>query len=131
MDEFLNVFFFVVHTTWMVFNCVGWIWRRTRPWHLASLILTGLSWFGLGIWYGWGYCPCTDWHWQVRQRLGYHDPPSYTELLMDELTGVDVSTRAANVITVAVFAVSLTLSVTLTVRDRRRGRTGDAGPVRT
>jgi hypothetical protein len=124
MDELLNVLFFVVHTCWMVFNCVGWVWRRSRRWHLASLVLTGVSWFGLGIWYGWGYCPCTDWHWQVRERLGYRDPPSYTELLMDELTGIDVTTSTANLITVSVFAVTLVLSVVLNVRDRRRARSG-------
>jgi len=125
VDELLNILFFVVHTLWMTFNCAGWIWRRSRPWHLASLVLTGLSWFGLGVWYGWGYCPCTDWHWQVRERLGYEDPPSYTELLMDELTGVDVSTSTANVITVLVFAAALALSVALNVRDwRRRGQRG-------
>lgn len=127
MDELLNILFFVVHTVWMIFNCVGWIWRRSRPWHLASLVLTGLSWFGLGIWYGWGYCPCTDWHWQVRERLGYQDPPSYTELLMEELTGLEVSTPTANLITVSVFAAALVLSVVLNVRDWRRRRRDGAG----
>ena len=120
MDATLNIVFFVFHTLWMVFNCVGWIWRRTRPWHLATLVLTGLSWFVLGIWYGWGYCPCTDWHWQVRERLGYVDPPSYTQLLMTELTGMDVGTATANLITVVVFAAVLVLSTVLNVNDRKR-----------
>ena len=62
MDSILNGLFFVFHTAWIAFNCVGWIWRRTRPWQLATVSLTALSWFGLGVWYGWGYCPCTDWH---------------------------------------------------------------------
>ena len=81
MDSILNGLFFVFHTAWIAFNCVGWIWRRTRPWQLATVSLTALSWFGLGVWYGWGYCPCTDWHWQVRARLGHQDPPSYIQLL--------------------------------------------------
>ena len=75
MDETLNTGFFVVHTAWIVFTCVGWIWKRTRPWQLMTVALSALSWFGLGVWYGWGYCPCTDWHWQVRTRLGVVDPP--------------------------------------------------------
>jgi hypothetical protein len=78
----LNLGFFVFHTLWIAFNCVGWVWRRTRRWQFLTLTLTTLSWFGLGIWYGWGYCPCTDWHWQVRARLGYDDPPSYVQLLV-------------------------------------------------
>ena len=43
-DETLNVGFFVFHTAWIVFNCVGWAWRRTRRWHLATVSLTALSW---------------------------------------------------------------------------------------
>ena len=80
MDEAPNVGFFVFHTLWIVFKCLGWACRRTRRWQLATISLTALSWFGLGIWYGWGYCPFTDWHWQIRERLGYHDPPSYIQL---------------------------------------------------
>jgi len=39
--------------------------------HRASLLLTAFSWFVLGIWYGWGYCVCTDWHYMVlRDELG-------------------------------------------------------------
>ena len=89
MDQILNVGFFVFHSAWILFNCVGWMWRRTRPWQLATVSLTALSWFGLGIWYGWGYCPCTEWHWQVRARLGHHDPPSYLQLMIRELFGID------------------------------------------
>ena len=120
--ETLNVAFFVVHSLWIGFNCVGWIWRRTRPWHLLTLALTAASWFVLGIRYGWGFCPCTDWHWQIRERLGYRDPPSYTELLIEEVLRLDVTTRTADVLTVAVFAVTVVLSVVLNLRDRRRRR---------
>ena len=121
MDEALNHGFFVVHTSWIIFICSGWIWRRTRRWHLAAITLTALSWFGLGVWYGWGYCPFTDWHWQVRERLGYRDPESYTQLLVAGLTGVDLSRAWADALTVSIFAMALALSVALNVRDRRRG----------
>jgi hypothetical protein len=118
MDQALNVGFFVFHTSWVVFNCVGWIWRRTRPWHLATTSLTAVSWFGLGGYYGWGYCPCTDWHWQVRARMGFDDPPSYIQLLISELTGLDISTAWADVVTVSVFCLAAVLSVVLNLRDR-------------
>lgn len=119
MDESLNIGFFVFHTSWVVFNCVGWIWRRTRPWHLATSALTAVSWFGLGMYYGWGYCPCTDWHWQVRARMGFQDPPSYIHLLIAELTGLDVPSGLADAITVSVFSLTAVITVVLTVRDRR------------
>jgi hypothetical protein len=121
VDQLLNVAFFVFHTSWVVFNCVGWMWRRTRRWHLATVALTAASWFGLGVMYGWGYCPCTDWHWQVRERLGYRDPPSYMQLLIAEVTGgLDLPSTAVDVGTVAVLLIVAVLSIVLNVRDRRR-----------
>lgn len=126
--ELLNILFFVVHGLWIVFNCVGWIWRRTRPWHLLTMALTAGSWLVLGARYGWGYCPCTDWHWQVRERLGHVDPPSYTELLIERMLRVDVSTRTADVLTVAVFLAAVILGAGLSLRDRHRaGRAGLTG----
>jgi Protein of Unknown function (DUF2784) len=118
MDEILNVGFFVFHTSWVAFTCLGWIWRRTRGAQLAAVSLTALSWFGLGIWYGWGYCPCTDWHWQVRARLGYHDPPSYIQLLIREVTGVEPSPGQADALALVTLAGVTILSVMLRVRDR-------------
>ena len=120
MDGVLNVGFFVFHSAWIVFNCVGWAWRRTRPWHLLTISLTALSWFGLGVWYGWGYCPCTDWHWQVRARLGYVDPPSYVQLLIREVTRVDIQPVVATVIAMSVLILAAVLGVALSLRDARR-----------
>ena len=57
-----------------------------------------------------------------RERLGYDDPPSYTELLFESLTGLEVGSGTANAATVLLFAVSLVLSVVLNVRDWRRAR---------
>jgi hypothetical protein len=120
VDEILNLGFFACHTVFLVFNCVGWIWRRTRRLHLVTVGLTALSWFGLGIWYGWGYCPCTDWHWQVRERLGYRDPASYTQLLLSVVLGIELTPVQADALTAGVFALTAVLSVVLNVRDRRR-----------
>jgi len=119
VDGALNIVFFVVHTSWVAFNCVGWIWRRTRPWQLASVSLTALSWFGLGVWYGWGYCPFTDWHWEVRARLGHDDPPSYIQLLIRELTGIDLDPAWADALTVTTLLAAGLLSIVSHVRDRR------------
>jgi hypothetical protein len=120
LDEVLNVGFFVFHTLWIVFNCVGWVWRRTRPWQLATVSLTALSWFGLGIWYGWGYCPSTDWHWQIRERLGYRDPPSYVQLLIRELTDIDLNPDVANALALGTLIAVGVLTAFLNIRDIRR-----------
>ena len=126
MLQSLNVLFFVLHTLLIAFNCVGWAWRRTRPWHLATIGVTALSWFVLGYWYGWGYCVCTDWHWQVREQLGYPYDPSYTHLLFKEITGIDAAPWLADAVTGGVFAGVVVLSAVLNARDFLRGRRGAA-----
>ena len=131
IDEVLNIGFIVFHTLWIAFNCLGWVWRRTRRWQLATVSLTAVSWFGLGLWYGWGYCPSTDWHWRIRERLGYRDPPSYIQLLISELTGIDLSTYAANALALGTLIVAGAVSGVLSVRDmRRQAQSGESTPKR-
>ena len=36
IDEFLNVAFFAIHSSWIA--CTGWAWRRTRKWHLGATL---------------------------------------------------------------------------------------------
>ncbi|NOX36525.1 MAG: DUF2784 domain-containing protein [Calditrichaeota bacterium] len=119
VDRFLNGFFFVFHSALIVFNLLGWAWRRTRRWNLYTLLLTGFSWFGLGIWYGFGYCPSTDWHWQVRRRLGYYDmPTSYIQFLLEQLTGWTFNPVLVDVLTLLGFLTALCMSIYLNYRDR-------------
>lgn len=123
MDRALNIGFFVFHTAWIALTCLGWIWSRTRGWQLGAVALTAISWFGLGAWYGWGYCPCTDWHWQVRADLGYrNDPPSYIQLLLRDVAGIDLGPDEANTLAVATLLAVTFLGVALTLRDRRLRR---------
>lgn len=121
MFEFLNIFFFIFHTALTLFNVFGWMFRKTRKWNLVTLLLTAFSWFGMGIWYGWGYCICTDWHWDVREQLGYHDQQgSYIHFLLVKLTGINFNEDLVEWATLILFFISLVMSVWLNVRDRRR-----------
>jgi len=122
--HFLNIFFFIFHTVLTLFNVVGWASKRTRKWHLLTMLLTAASWFILGIWYGWGYCACTDWHWDVREALGYHDRSnSYIHFLILKLTGRDLDHGLVEKGTLFVFLAAAVLTVWLNVRDwmRKRG----------
>ena len=121
--EFLNYFFFCFHTALIFFNTFGWIFCKTRKWNLITLLLTAFSWFVLGIWYGWGYCFCTDWHWNARQHLGYIDKEnSYTQFLADKLTGKNFSSQLADTVTVIVFFTSLALGIWTNFRDWNKKR---------
>ncbi len=121
MDHFLDKFFFVFHSSLMVFILFGWIWKKTRLVNLIVILSTAFSWFFLGIWYGFGYCPSTDWHWQVRMRLGYYDlPNSYTKFLVDSLTGWDVSQRIVDIFAVLFLILALFASILINVKDWKR-----------
>ena len=121
MLHFLNYFFFIFHTAFTVFNMVGWISVKTRKWHLLTIILTALSWFVLGIWYGFGYCVCTDWHMDVRRQLGYHDSQqSYIQFLIFKLTGVELEHGLVEMGTLIVFLIVTGLSIWLNIRDWKR-----------
>ncbi len=118
MLNFLDVFYFVLHCLLIGFNLLGWIWVRTRKIHLLVALLTGLSWTVLGIWYGLGYCPLTDWHWEVKRKLGEHDlPNSFIKYLADGLTGADFDPFVVDVATGVGFALALVLSIVLNVRE--------------
>lgn len=115
---FLDYFFIVFHTLFTLFNMTGWAFKRTRKAHLVTMILTSSSWFILGIWYGWGYCFCTDWHWQVREALGRRVVSgSYIHFLLLEITGYDFPQHAVDAVTLAVFAAAALLTLYLNIRD--------------
>jgi len=59
----------------ILFNLFGWIFRPLRKANLIVLALTGASWFILGIFYGIGYCPLTDWHFKLLYKHGQHALP--------------------------------------------------------
>ncbi len=119
--QFLNVFFLVFHTGLIVLNCLGWIWRRSRRLSLITLALTAVSWLVMGIWHGVGYCICTDWHWQVRTALGYHDPEhSYIDFLVRILTGRSPDPSLSRAVAGWVFAVAVVLTVSMNIRDWAR-----------
>jgi hypothetical protein len=123
MDAFLNVFFFVFHSGLILFVLFGWTWKKTRLVNLVVILLVAFSWFVLGLRYGYGYCPSTDWHWQVRARMGYPDmPSSYTKFLVDSFTGWNVDQTVVDVFTLALLVFALGASLLVNLRDMRRKR---------
>lgn len=121
--QLLNIFFFVFHTVLMLFNCFGWVWKKTRRWNLVTLLLTAGSWFIIGIWYGWGYCFCTDWHWTIREKMGLFDQSnSYVHFLLLKLTGINFRKDLVDTVTLIVFFVALGLSSWLNIVDYRKNR---------
>lgn len=115
----LDIFFVVLHTSLIVFNLAGWIWKRTRRWNLITLVLTGSSWLFLGLLVGVpGYCPFTDWHFAILDKMGKSDlPSSYIKYLADRLTGLDLNSSLVDTVTLLTFIAALLLSLILNIKD--------------
>ncbi|MCP5482094.1 MAG: DUF2784 family protein [Spirochaetales bacterium] len=119
----LNIFFWVLHSAVIVLNLFGWAFRRLRVFNLALLSGTLAFWMYSGIALGFfGYCPLTDWHWDVLRRLGHTDlPNSFIKALLDGATGLDWDPFTVDVITGVSFSLAFLLSIFVNVRDWRRG----------
>jgi hypothetical protein len=118
----LDIFFVIFHTSLIFFNLFGWIWKRTRKLNLITLSLTGASWLFLGLMVGTlGYCPLTDWHFKILEKLGKTDLPySYTKYLADRLTGLDINTSLVDNVTLYAFLGAFGFSLFFSLRDHRK-----------
>ncbi len=112
MYQFLHYFFLLFHLALIIFNLTGWIWKRTRRAHMFVICLTLASWTVLGFFYGFGYCPLTDWHWAVLEKLGKADlPNSYLKYLLDLLTGLDWNAQLVDGLAVGGLTFALIASI--------------------
>ena len=110
--KLLDIFFTTFHSTLIIFNLFGWLWRKTRKINLITLTLTGFSWFFIGIFYGIGYCPLTDWHWKILVILGQNDlPTSYIQYLVIRVTGFSLSISLIELLTVLLYFIALVISI--------------------
>ena len=110
----IDYFFVLFHSALILFNVFGWIIPKWRFANLISLSVTGFYWFILGIWYGAGYCPFTDWHWKVRHLLGYNDESnSYIHFLILKIVGVNLAENWVETATLIVFLLAFFISIIL------------------
>jgi len=87
--------------------------------NLVLLLLTGVSWLVIGLIVGTlGYCPLTDWHFSILEKLGKAGlPSSYIEYLSERITGFNLNGSLVDKITLGVFIAVLSVSVILNLRD--------------
>ncbi len=117
----LDIFFVVFHSVFILFILFGWIYPKWRIFHLAAVLLTGISWFILGIFYGLGYCPLTDWHWSVLRQLERTDlTTAYVQYILDRLLGIQITPSFSDIITLLGWLAALIISVYLQYRKRRK-----------
>ncbi len=119
--KLLDLFFLIFHLFLVMFVLTGWIWRRTRPWHFAVVLLTLGSWFLLGLRYGIGYCPLTDWHFQVLRNLGETNlPNSYISYIITRFTGTTVPQDLVDIVTAGAAFGALGASVKMMFFSKKK-----------
>lgn len=117
----IDTFFFVFHIVLIIFNLFGWIPKKLRKWNLVTLSLTAFSWFILGIFYGFGYCFLTEWHWRIREALGYtNERNSYIHFLLIELFDISIPEKVVDIFTVIFFFAALLASVYVNFKKKKR-----------
>jgi len=118
--KFLDILLTLAHFALIGFNVLGWVWPKTRRAHLITVAATAFSWFVLGIWFGWGYCPVTDWQWKVKQRLGETNlPNSFIKYYADKISGKDIDPKIVDTATLSVFVAVIILTVILNFFNKR------------
>lgn len=110
--QIVDYFLLVFHTAVILFNLFAWISKPLRKAHLVVISLTFASWGILGIWYGWGYCPLTDWHWEVLYQLGQDDlPASFVSHLLERMLGWHLPDTTVDILTLGLALLALASSV--------------------
>ena len=122
MLYFADVIFTLLHIIIILFNLSGWILPATRKAHFICIVITAFCWFILGIWFGLGYCPLTDWQWSIKEQLGKTNlPASFITWLANKTTGMQPGDTFVNLITLVLFMLAAIVSVHFNfLRPRRR-----------
>lgn len=102
----------LLHLLIIGFNLLGWIWKPTRKLNFICIVLTALCWFGLGIWYGLGYCPLTEYQWHIKELRGEQNlPNSFIKYMVDAIFGSNSNATFIDVLTGLSFFMAALFSV--------------------
>jgi len=121
MLEFLDILLTTFHVVFTLFNMTGWIWKKTRRIHLITLALTVVSWLLIGWWVGnIGYCFLTDWHWDIKRKLGERVGGSFNKYMLDEIFNYDFDRLLVDWVTGLVLVFVIIISVYLNFTQSRQ-----------
>lgn len=98
----------ILHLFIIGFNLLGWIFKRTRKTHFWFAMATLGCWVILGVWFGFGYCPITDWQWHVKARLGEQNlPDSFIKYFADKVFNSNINADLVDALTLIFFLISI------------------------
>ncbi|MEJ2362643.1 MAG: DUF2784 family protein [Gammaproteobacteria bacterium] len=102
---------YLFHICFMLAIVVGWIPQATRMYNWYLIVITLVSWFGLGLVFGFGFCLLTDIQSRIRQRLvAGGTMPSFVTDVLERITGRELNPFHVEVVTQLVFYFSVAAS---------------------
>lgn len=121
MLEFYDYAFTIFHSAFILFVLFGWAHPKTRKIHQIALLFTLIAWLILGFYVGViGYCPLTDWQWEIKRELGVRGlPSSFTEYIIEKITGIDFRTTHVDMATAIGLAFGVLMAVVKFWQARR------------
>lgn len=122
MLQLYDIGFTIFHSAFILFVLFGWIHPRTQRIHQFALLFTLIAWLLIGWYVGTiGYCPLTDWQWDIKRQLGERNlPSSFTEYVGEKLTGMDLNKTYVDIVTAAGLAFGVIMAVIKYVQSRIR-----------
>jgi hypothetical protein len=79
--------------------------------------ITLFSWLALGLKYSIGYCFLTDWHWEVKRKLGETDlPASFIKYFLDAYTPIQASSNSVDLATGISFSSVVIIAIALKIK---------------
>lgn len=120
----LNILFHVLHLIVIGINLFGWIPRSTRVLHRWCVGITAACWLVIGPAMSGtlGYCPLTEWHWNVKTRMGETDlPSSYIDFLFRE-AGLILPHATVDKIVAVTFGTVAMITILLFLIEKKHKR---------
>ncbi len=94
----------IIHLSAIFFLLVGWAFYETQLPHFVLVWLVFLSWFGLGLIYGFGYCLMTDVHWRIKDKLGVRPSANiYVKYMLDKVLPINIDEGLVDQVSTYVF----------------------------
>ena len=119
-DWFLNILHFAI----VAMLCFGWMSKRTRKFHRILISVVTLCWLAIGPLFGKavGWCPVTDWAWQVRRARGETDLEYGYINYLTEKVGIYMSNQTTDIAVGIIFAFIWVMTLFLWWRERQTSK---------
>ncbi len=120
MLQLYDIGFTIFHSAFILFVLFGWIHPKTQRIHQFALLFTLIAWLLIGWYVGTiGYCPLTDWQWDIKRQLGERNlPSSFTEYVGEKLTGLDLNKTYVDIVTAAGLAFGMIMAIIKYIQSR-------------